>query len=64
MHFSEAIKRGSAIVLKLIKLFGPSLTLAKELSPCFAQSAAAVPSVRLLVFLSVFMSASMTRRGC
>ena len=62
VHFSGAKKRGSAIMPKVVKLVRPSSTLAEELSPCFAQSAA-VPSVRLRVFLSIFTSASLARRG-
>ena len=57
MHFSEANKRGSAIMLKLTKLVGPSLTLAEELSPRLAHSTAA-PSVRLRVFISDLTSTS------
>ena len=63
IHFSVSIKRGSAIMMKLVKLVGPSLILAKELSP-FITGYAATTSVRLLVFLSVFTSASVARRGC
>ena len=37
---------------KLIKLVGPSSTLAEELSPFNTRSVAEVPSVRLRVFVS------------
>ena len=53
---------GSAILLKLAKLVGPSTVLAEELFPRFARSSAAF-SVRLRVFSSVFTSASIVRRG-
>ena len=46
MHFSGAIKRGSVIMSKLVKLVGPLSPLAEELSPFFTRSAAA-PYVRL-----------------
>ena len=52
-------KEGSAIMPKLVKLVGPSSTLAEELSPCFARSAAA-PSVRLRVFC-LFLRLSLWR---
>ena len=51
MHFSGA-KRGSAIMPKLGKHVGPSMTLAEELSQCVARSVAA-PFARLRVFVSV-----------
>ena len=35
MHFSGAVKRGSTIMPKLVKLVEPSSTLAQELSPFF-----------------------------
>ena len=41
MHFSGA-KKGSAIMPKLVKLVGPSSTLAEELSPCFAKRGSAI----------------------
>ena len=59
-HFSGAIKRGSAIMPKLVKLVG---TLAEEISPVFSSSAG-TPSVRLLFFVTVSSSASVARRGC
>ena len=62
MHFSGA-KRGLATLLNLVKLVGPSSTLAQELSPCFTQSAAA-PSIRLRVFVSGSTPVSVARRGC
>ena len=36
MHFSEAFKRGSTIMLKLLELAGSASTLAEELSLCNA----------------------------
>ena len=62
MHFSGV--RVSAIVPKLVKLVGPSSTLAEELSPCFIRSAEAAPYVRLQVFVSGSTFASVARRGC
>ena len=47
VHFSIAFKRGSTIMPKLVKLVAPPSNLAEELSPCFARSPAAAPSVRL-----------------
>ena len=61
--FLGAIKRSSAIMPKLVKLVGPTSTLAKGTSPFFAQSAAA-SSVFLRCFMSDSTSASMTRRVC
>ena len=56
---------GSAFKSKLVEIFGPVWTfLAEQLLPHFAWTTAAAPSVRLRVFLSVVMSASMARRGC
>ena len=60
MHFLEA--RGSAFMPKLVKLIGPSSTLAEKLSPFFTQSAGA-PSVRLRVFIYISTAASVARRG-
>ena len=50
LHIERA--GGSAILLKLVELVGPSMARAKEVSPCFSSSAAA-PSVRLRVFVSI-----------
>ena len=61
MHYSAA--GGSAILPKLVKLVGPSSSLAEELSSFFTPYAAA-PSVRLRVFSTVFASASVARRDC
>ena len=56
---------GSAFTPKVVELFGPDRTLfAEQLSPCFASTAAAAPSVRSRVFLSAGTSASMARRDC
>ena len=63
MPFSGVFKSGSAIMPKLVKLVGPSLTLAEQLSPFFARSAAA-SSVHLRVLLYVFTSASVAKCCC
>ena len=55
---------GSAFMPKLVKLDGPSLTLAGELSPSFTRSAVEAPSVRLRVLVYGFTPASLARRGC
>ena len=52
MHFLEVVKRGSAIMPKLVKLVGPSSTLAEK-APQFFLSSAAALIVRLLVVVSV-----------
>ena len=63
MYFLGAIKRGSAIMPKLINFVGPSSTLAEELSPFINRSAAA-SSVRLRVLVYGSTSASVARLGC
>ena len=56
---------GSAIMPKLVEVFGPSQTIcAVQLSPCIAGTAEAAPSVRSRVFVFADPSASMVRRGC
>ena len=62
MHLLEA-ERGLAILPKLVKFVGPSSTRGEKVSPCLSSFSAA-PSARLRVFMSVFTSASMARRGC
>ena len=62
---SQRGRAGSpAFMPKLVELVGPAWTLfAEQLSPCFACTAAAVPSVRSQVFLSAVTSAPLARRG-
>ena len=63
VHFSGAIKRGSAIMPTLVKLVRPSSTIiAEELSPLFTRSAAA-SSVRFRIFLYVATSIFVEGRG-
>ena len=61
MHFAGPVS--SAMMLKLIKLVGPSSTLTEELSPFFTRFAAEAPLLRLPVFVSDFTSAELYAPG-